>query len=107
MSKGLKVRVWWNDDENIIRVPFDGEKIIISKGGPHEEGWSSEEETYWIEDDEIFVETVHDGRDCDGPLTSTYIHRAPIVREGLRVYRGEWEKVSAWQRDVYAERMNY
>lgn len=97
-----------------------GQKLGHSYGGPCEEGWFRVAETWEHTGDGVFKESTSDGRDCDGRLTQYFDSFAPLdqlrVREPYRM-EGEppsegvlwpnWERVSASQRDEYAEMAGY
>ena len=91
---------------------------------PTDEGYSYESETWSHEGDRVTRESACGGSDCDGPihwdntsecmLPELQYHppEFPGPDDGpdfieIPVPRPNWQRVSASQRDVYAETMGY
>ncbi len=79
----------------------------------HDEGWSSEATVWYYntETKEIERETTHDGRDCDGRMTTEYDCFCPVAqlrdRECDKLMVPQWERGNSRQRDYSAEAMGY
>lgn len=106
-----------------------GESITIRSGGPTDEGYSYTEETYDydVEAGTVTLTTDTRARDCDGPLDTLHVCSCPIDQLHARsmaevfdaeswpeehkaaqgIYTPNWQRLSASQRDYYAESMNY
>ena len=107
--------VWWNDGW-VKLTGKPGQRLTFSKGGPTDEGWSREGETYYFDNDPVTPGVVcqsgSDGRDCDGRF-STYAEyfcsfqdlSARELEDGRRV--PIWQKTEASRRDYTAESMGY
>lgn len=110
----MTVKFWIFYREGYVRLKLrEGEELCHHHGGPTDEGWSSYAERYWLEAGAVFREAVSDGRDCDGRLTQHSVARCPVERLAAHSYEDApaglpaWERVSAGQRDEYAEAMGY
>lgn len=117
------VRIWVphpDPDKGYFKLtlrPF--KPVSITTGGPTEEGWHWESETYvWRPNDDfggfVEVEAVSDGVDCDGRLSRYHTCVSPSDRLAWRPgYRDphvrlpDWQRVAASQRDYAAEAMGY
>lgn len=91
----------------------DGQTLQHTSGGPCDEGWNSTS-TRWSRDgDTIERETLNEGRDCDGGYSHHVIVRANLVNLDANEAADDtiacpaWERVSASQRDEYAELAGY
>ena len=107
-----------------------GQSLSHGFGYNHDEGYHSECHTWSLSEDGLMVyeEGGSDDKDCDGPLYRTYNSCCPVenlaAQEPYRDmdhagnllpadpnYHGvmfpAWERLSASQRDVYAEMMGY
>ena len=115
----MNARFWiWHRESFVkLTVPHDGE-INLSDGYRTEEGYHSEHERYWIEDGFLMRESDSYDQDCDGPLERFCTCCCPLgdlqVREphedlpgGEGVLLPEWQRVSASQRDHWAELAGY
>lgn len=109
------VRFWTFENGSPIRLTLrDNDPVRWSSGGPTEEGWSrtSLEWTYVAEERAVFVESLDEGRDCDGYTSRTYRGQCDISgldvgpeRDGIRY--PEWHRLDVECRDEYAERAGY
>ena len=98
-----------------------GQTLRHFRGGPCDEGWSSEYHDWTYGEGEIRRVYVSDGRDCDGRLTRTYTSACKVenlsghvpeeeyldFHDGREIHYPKWESVSSSQRDEYAEAMGY
>lgn len=92
-----------NDDEATIDV---GENPIRwCTGYPTDEGSHWEGNEWWLEDGKLRCSYTSHDVDCDGPLSyySDLCADPSSIEDGWPV----WERMSSWQRDVYAEQMGY
>ena len=81
---------------------------------PTEEGWSSQSEQYTHEGDRVVNEMCSSGRDCDGRLDQYSKWECKLdelqndpPRPSKPLSTPDWTKVSASQRDQYAEAAGY
>lgn len=100
-----------------------GQSLRWWQGGPCDEGWSSESETWTLDEDENVLrrEWCNDGSDCDGRLTrygeceanldELFVVEPYFSDDEQGLWEGvkypDWQRVSAGQRDQYAESMGY
>lgn len=75
------------------------EPLVFEEGGPHEEGWSSSSERYWMDEHGfVFSSSDSDGCDCDGRMSSHW--------DGM--WNGRtWVTLEQGQRDYQAEAAGY
>lgn len=79
----------------------------------HDEGWSSETESWYHDGAGVLHVTDTDGRDCDGRMSTEYRSRCRLSMLGARRIPEcseplpEWERVSSSQRDYQAEAAGY
>lgn len=123
LTQGERMRInarfwiWWADGWVKLTLRR-GDVLTVHRGGPTDEGWSSETETYRYDGVFVTCRSETDGRDCDGRLTREAVHRCHVL--GLRARLNEsgyrppggggvplWREVSAGQRDYSAEAMGY
>lgn len=127
-------RFWNHTGTTWVKLTLTpGQTMTIEHGGPTDEGYSYTTETYEyvIEDDEgpnrIVCTYYNSSRDCDGPMISgrtfwcalDHLHDRdmsevfdaagwPEEHKACRgVFAPDWQKGVGYQRDVYAESMNY
>ena len=110
------VRMWtWHNDYVKLTIPTDGKEVVITDGGNHEEGYQTNVAVYHFETDEAkLISTMEQyGRDCDGPYESHAVYECGLNQlKNLQLEQDgppipNWSRRKAWQRDVYAEQMNY
>ena len=111
VKKNARFWVWWAGDAVKITLR-PGRTLRASRSWRHEEGWSSESETWEYFGDDILRESLTDGRDCDGRLSTECQCSVPITKlADLGPFDGvmlpAWERESAGQRDYSAEAMGY
>lgn len=124
---GKSIRIWhyWNGTHTRLTLR-PGKTITLYRCERHSEGWSSEEDQITLNNDgTVTMESVSDGRDCDGRLTNeaTYImngllrvdveqewsavmHKAGI-KASWSVMVPNWTNKSSSRRDEYAEAAGY
>lgn len=86
-----------------------------SHGGPTDEGWSAEAYVWSLDGYLVRCEYTTAGSDCDGRHTSYSDTGCPIgfLQSGYReetdpaIAYPEWQRISASQRDQFAEAMGY
>lgn len=137
------VRFWfhWNGWTKLTLVGRDVPHTLY-KSSPTDEGWSSQEETFTLTTDDegndvVQRETIHDGRDCDGRLTTSDVCICPVenlaahevdtlhywqgsvdeptdrlamakrLGDGETYHAPAWQALRSRQRDEYAEAMGY
>lgn len=110
-----RARFWTYHGEGLIRLTLsDGQSLHHYRGGPTDEGWSSESVRWTLDGGIVTRETVQDGRDCDGRLTRHYVDVCPIAKlasepayydPGFKVPR--WQSIDSRQRDYSAEQAGY
>lgn len=120
--------IWWNNDWVKITLR-PGQEITLYCGGPTDEGYSHEWETFSHEGDRIECSTLVEASDCDGRLDRYGEWECPldqlqgIPEEQLTEWcevkceyvpsgevlppRPEWVTLSKGQRDYAAEAMGY
>lgn len=103
-----------------------GQRLSWHRAWSHDEGWSSESHTWEYEDHFVIEYIENDGTDCDGRLTqvSSWLCNVELLKSGHKPFCDEWltaeerefyvdvvypqwERVSASQRDEFAEAMGY
>lgn len=130
MSMRTNARFWVYVNGGPVKITLrPGQQLSWSCGGPTDEGWSRESETwgYDCEDHvgEVFRQWCHDGRDCDGRLTREGEDVCDLAdlrrewpgglddmsqaeRDGWRDVRWPaWRKAKSCQYDEYAEAAGY
>jgi hypothetical protein len=120
------VRFWhyWNGSPVRIKLT-EARPVTLYRRYGHEEGWSSECDTFELNGDTVYGQCETDGVDCDGRFQtfseqSCRVDRLDAVAPSLPLggnERGiarsdgvaypEWERLSASQRDHSAEAMGY
>lgn len=123
-TNGITARFWffWNGGYVKLSIPA-GETVELHRGGAHDEGYSHEGTVFtnWT-DGELSREDWSEGRDCDGPhSSSTCLTSSALACQRLGadrdlpdpecarwpVTRPVWVRHSARQTDAFAEAMNY
>ena len=126
--KNRSVRFWihcpGNCDGGFVRLTLrPGQSLTRYKKWRHEEGWSSECDTWEYDADLGIVtwSTGTDGCDCDGRLSSGVEWICPIADLAaeqpndycldnyncLGIMLPAWVEENAWQRDYEAEKVGY
>lgn len=103
--------VYANEPTKITLKP--GQELSWGRYAPHEEGWSSESQTWSYDGEYVEHEWCDDGRDCDGRLTRSgerLAHRTKLAEE-YNEYAGvrypAWGDAASRQYDEYAEAAGY
>lgn len=116
--------IWWKDGWVKLSLR-DGQELSCHQGGPCEEGYHYESQRFYREGEEVYSEITTYSCDCDGPLdTYTKVRLTDFlpgvpqwdsfdwaigdvfdISEGIKP--SCWERVTASQRDHYAEAMGY
>jgi hypothetical protein len=81
-----------------------GQTLRHWKGGPTDEGFSYKETQWHYDGDHLYLQVDTDSSDCDGPHSSHDEYIAIPPRSGEYP---SWERISGYQRDIYAEMMGY
>lgn len=109
-----KARFWTYYKGSVVRLTVEeGKELVLSSGGPTDEGYSYTTDTFWVRDGYLHNRVERSSCDCDGPLYSTNNYRAALTElndswnDYVQVYYPSWERMCGWQRDVYAEKMGY
>lgn len=115
MPSGPCVMFWTFVDSEYVGVRLEpGDTIEFEFGGPHEEGYHYRSIAMRHEGEFITCADYTSSRDCDGPLQTWEEHEARVDKLDAREPiddespRGvEWERLSASQRDHFAEAAGY
>ncbi len=121
MAHPRTVRFWtyWNGTYTRMLLEHD-RPIMMESGGPDDEGWHRERCMYRYDADAgvVYCESMSEGRDCDGYTSHRAEHQCAVADLASYMppadYCDEhtrptplWQRVSAEQRDEYAEMMGY
>ena len=124
-SETPNARFWvWENDGWIKLTLKPGQTLRYFHGGLTDEGFSHhhQEFEYDADDGVVISRYTSHARDCDGPHDYECDSHCPVSElqarppepadpewgtEEIPVPRPEWRKVSASQRDYYAEAMGY
>jgi len=109
----MQIRFWVFVNGSPVRMKMtEGQLLVHVEGGRTDEGYSYEHRTWRYDGETVLAESVVDGCDCDGRLTTHYV--AECGRGNLdkgNEFEGVtyplWERVSSGQRDYSAEAMGY
>jgi len=122
------VRLWilhrsaQSGESSWVRIRVTEEPVEVGTFYTHEEGWSSEVETFHIDGDALILEAESSGRDCDGQIDRYWVGHCPIADGRLvtvphhnagNEYSSPdgrspvWEELSTGQRDYRAEAAGY
>lgn len=121
-QRNYRFWVWWNGQWTKLTLR-PGQSLSVHEFHYHEEGWSRTSERWEHVGDGVYNEHSDEGKDCDGRLDrySEWFCPARNLRardmmdpdcpnqfsENIGIFAPEWEKVSASQRDQYAELAGY
>ena len=95
--------VFWNGGPVKITLK-PGQSLSVSQGRTHEEGWSSESETWEHEGDGVRSSWENDGRDCDGRLTQRGSAFCPLDKlDDVVPYWLSAEDATAADRETWAD----
>lgn len=97
------------------------QKVEIRRGGPTEEGYYAFADIYEFDGDHVHHEHHYYAKDCDGPFEKHSYYICPVSDlkklepeeiefDGCTLSlpaRPDWQEVSSYQRDIYAEMMGY
>lgn len=114
-------RFWqWHNGGWIKITLKPGQSLSTNYGGPTDEGYSYAWERWTHEGDRVVRESGSQSCDCDGRLDEHWegeclledlkaINQFALYEEEADkgIYRPEWKKISAGQRDYSAEAMGY
>lgn len=79
MQKNLNIWHYWNGTYSKIKLR-PGKTVALYQYQTTDEGWNSDEDRITLEEDgTVTLESVNDGRDCDGRLTRS----ASFIMDGL------------------------
>lgn len=121
MTATRNARFWiWHNQSWVKLTLQPHETLEILEGGYTDEGYSHECTTYTHDGDGVSREYTCNACDCDGPIsnqTDSYCSLEDLravdmmeyynCPENEGIFRPEWERTYAGQRDVYAEAMGY
>ena len=121
-------RFWTRHNGHPVRLSLKvGDEINLVSGGPTDEGWSRNEEHFYIDRERglLVLDYAFDGCDCDGRMSGgsesyaqldelaatperwIYCHQPTALQ---RLDRGDrpvrvpnWRPLDSWQRDFQAE----
>lgn len=108
-------RFWIYENGDHVKLTLrPGQALNHAQGGPTDEGWFREAETFTYDAEAglVRLERVNDGADCDGRLTHYAELECPLDRLGALTLNEcppmpDWQRVGASQRDYAAEAMGY
>lgn len=118
-------RFWTWENGGWVKLTLKpGQTLRYCKGAPDEEGWWWFGQEFEYDTDECVIVSRYSSAacDCDGPIERYSESECPLSdlqarppepadpewgTEEIPVPRPEWRKVSASQRDYYAEAMGY
>lgn len=113
MKKPNKFWDFVNDGYVKIKIK-EGQTLQWHRRGWNGEGYSWEGEKWEIEDGLLINEYCRGGRDCDGSHRNGGVMVCPLDELAAVPSYGEpsilkpnWRKQDEWQRDSFAESMNY
>jgi len=107
---------WMDDDANTISLTVtEGKPLILSSGGPTDEGYSYTVEEFALEGDYLHLAQTTKAQDCDGRIEHYSDRRCH--KDNLAAHQAHindtielfplWEDCESSQRDYSAEAMNY
>jgi hypothetical protein len=109
----MNARFWQWIAGGWVRITLrPGQTLTRHTGGPTEEGWESETESWEHRGDHVAYGWERNGQDCDG----LFDHGGKIACPLDRLTAGEghdgtpipaWERADRWQRDHAAELAGY
>jgi len=117
----MNMRFWLRTNSGFVKITVSPKRVITwHEFYQTEEGYHSEVQTAWIEDDKVYHRVYTDSQDCDGRTSGTSLYVCPseslAVREPFNsrydytcqgIYLPNWERVSESQRDYAAEAAGY
>ncbi len=105
-TKVVKLWVHWNG--NVRLTLRDGEEVHLTRSGPTDEGYYSEERSYFYDAKAKLVECITDlsGSDCDGPWSKRFVEECLVFGESLPA-NPEWRTTRRDSHDFFAEQMGY
>lgn len=117
-TPGANLRFWvWIHDGPVKLTLRPGQTLGHHRHSRTEEGWESETNIWENDGGRLLLESITDGRDCDGRLTRHWAGSATALagnpdaggatHEGKPIAYPTWEKLAASQRDEYAEAAGY
>jgi hypothetical protein len=123
MTNERNARFWvlWNGQHTKITLR-PNQALTMHQSAPTDEGWSSETQTYRLEDGTVYCELTSDGRDCDGRLSSAADFLCPVgdlrlqtrtqligdyIDGAEQISVPVWDKEGSRQRDYSAEACGY
>ena len=110
-------RFWtWLNGDYVKITLRPGQSLTHYSGGPCEEGWSYEAETWEHDGDYVISTWAMEAKDCDGRIDRLYCCRCKVseLNPGYEYELAStvqamphWEDGSSSQRDYAAEAMGY
>jgi hypothetical protein len=110
---------WWNGGWVKLTLR-PGQRLVLHAFRRTDEGYSEQHEEYKHEGSAVRCEQYDSGRDCDGYTEHYSEHHCRLdqlqddsaferwsVPENEGIYTPAWQKLSAGQRDEYAELAGY
>jgi hypothetical protein len=111
-ERNARFWVYYNDGYCKLTLR-PGQEVTLGRRSADEEGYSFHVATWTHEGDHVHLGFAHGGRDCDGPISHGGELTCPLDRlaadldEEMGIYRPDWQREAAWQRDEYAESAGY
>jgi hypothetical protein len=109
-TRNAKFWAWVNDGQ--VRITLrPGQSLHWGKSWRHDEGWSSEGETWTHVGTAVERDAWTDGRDFEGRLSTETRLFCPLERLHAREVDGlflpDWQRIESSQRDYQAEAAGY
>lgn len=109
----MNARFWNYVNGSTVKLTIrPGQTLSWSKCWRHDEGWSRETVTFSHVGTGVEVESISDGRDCDGYVNAKSSSYCPIanlskgsIREGVKFPRWHDPEVEVY--DQFAQRAGY
>ena len=109
----MNARFWNYVNGSAVKLTIrPGQTLSWSQCWRHEEGWSRETVTFSHVGTGVEVESISDGRDCDGYMSAKSSSYCPIanlskgsIREGVKFPRWHDPEVEVY--DQFAQRAGY
>ena len=107
----------WENGAPVRLTLRAGQQLRWGRFGYHDEGWAMRTR-HWrfdADDQRVYEMQASDGTDCDGRFAEQVLFCCVVTRPGggvpdedhASVVYPAWERVSASQRDYFAEAMGY
>lgn len=115
-ERNARFWVYWNQGWAKLTVR-PGETLHLYRGGATDEGFYRRSESYYIQGDLLYCDHDSFESDCDGRHGYNSTHVCPLDRLAAKApedympagapHTPKWTSESEWQRDHFAESMNY